>query len=86
MYQKAEEILPPILLEEIQKYCHGTILYVPKKTERAAWGSKSGSRIIIDNRNNEIVNQFNQGKNVEEIAIEFHLSTSAIKKIVYSKK
>jgi len=38
-YIKAEEILPPELINEIQKYIQGTQIYIPKKQgRRLGWG------------------------------------------------
>ena len=33
-YKNAGEILPPHLVEEIQKYVQGVFLYVPKKDKK----------------------------------------------------
>lgn len=86
MYQKAEDILPLTLVREIQSYCQGTILYIPKTTRRAAWGTKSGSRGMLDDRNAEIRTFFLKGMSIPKLANKFHLSASSIKKIVYVKE
>ncbi|MEI2663018.1 CD3324 family protein [Rossellomorea sp. LJF3] len=85
-YVKAESVLPQSLVKEIQKYVQGETLYIPKpKAEYRKWGSRSGSRRIIDERNDEIKAAFSNGKSIHELAGEYHLSSETIKKIVYKK-
>ena len=50
-YIKATAILPEKLLLEIQKYVQGETLYIPK-TEKVhkKWGSRSGTRKLIDRK------------------------------------
>ena len=38
-YIRAAEILPPELVEELQQYADGAVIYIPKKEEdKKAWG------------------------------------------------
>jgi Mor family transcriptional regulator len=85
-YVKAESVLPQSLLKEIQKYVEGETLYIPKrKAEYRKWGSRSGSRRIIDERNAKIKAAFSNGKSIYDLAREHYLSSETIKKIVYKK-
>ncbi|MCA0148419.1 MULTISPECIES: CD3324 family protein [Rossellomorea] len=85
-YVKAESVLPQSLVKEIQKYVQGETLYIPKpKAEHRKWGSRSGSRRIIDERNANIKAAFSNGKPIQELACEYYLSSETIKKIVYKK-
>ncbi|NEY18931.1 hypothetical protein G4D61_02970 [Bacillus ginsengihumi] len=86
-YINANKVLPEKLLLEIQKYVQGETLYIPKqKTEHRKWGSVSGGRELIDDRNSTIRNLFISGSSIEQLANEYYLSTETIKKIVYSYK
>lgn len=86
-YVKAESVLPPSLLVEVQKYVQGETLYIPKpKVKYRKWGSRSGSRKEIDERNVEIKEAFLKGKTIQELAEHYHLSTETIKTIVYRKR
>lgn len=58
-YVNAKEILPPALIEELQKYLDGAHLYVPRKT-RKSWGTESGTREQLDRRNMEIQSLYRQ--------------------------
>ncbi|SFS64182.1 CD3324 family protein [Paenibacillus sp. BC26] len=82
-YKNGRDVLPPRLLEELQRYIQGELIYVPKQqSERAAWGEKSGSRIIIGQRNEEIYRRYADGSTVQELERQYHLSGDSIRKII----
>ena len=84
-YVKATSILPESLLVEIQKYVQGETIYIPKvEGTYQKWGSLSGGRKKIDERNTSIKNAFYNGKSISQLAHEYYLSIETIKKIVYS--
>jgi Mor family transcriptional regulator len=86
-YTNATKVLPQKLIMEIQKYVQGETLYIPKpKTEYMDWGSLSGGRRLLEQRNAAIRNAFQNSSSIEQLAKEFFLSTETIKKIVYSHK
>ena len=83
-YISAENILPKELIDEIQKYCQGQYVYIPKEQGiRSKWGTKSGVRKELEIRNNEIKTKFHNGESKEALAEDYCLSISSIKKIVY---
>ncbi|ASN06485.1 CD3324 family protein [Virgibacillus necropolis] len=85
-YVKANKILPEELIVELQKYVQGETLYIPKsKSNYQKWGTCSGGRKVLDERNACIQIGFNNGKSIDQLADEYFLSTETIKKIVYSK-
>ena len=44
-YVNAEDVLPKMLVEEIQKYVDGQLLYIPRKNGRSlSWGEKNGTK------------------------------------------
>lgn len=85
-YVNANHILPEKLIMEIQKYVQGETIYIPKleKTYRK-WGTVTGSRTQLDERNATIRKAFKNGKSIEDLADEYFLSTYTIRKIVYKK-
>ena len=85
-YENAKDILPASLLEEIQKYAEGKVIYIPKRSKREGWGEASGYREKLNKRNAAILNRYSSGTSIMEIAEEFFLSPETIKKIVYGKK
>jgi Mor family transcriptional regulator len=83
-YKNAKDIFPPELLKEIQKYVQGERVYIPQlENVRTNWGKKSGSRLEITFRNNEIMKKYKEGLSMDELAELFCLSGESIRKIVY---
>ena len=85
-YENAKNILPEKLLEEVQKYAGGKVIYIPKKESAKGWGEASGYRDRLNKRNAMICNRYSSGHSIMEIAEEFFLSPETIKKLVYGKK
>ncbi|MDE6816350.1 MAG: hypothetical protein K2P71_10030, partial [Lachnospiraceae bacterium] len=82
-YKNAAEILPPELLQEVQCYIEGELLYIPRSNSKQEWGAVSGSKKFYLERNYQIKELFHNGKSVEELAVKFGVSSSTIKKIIY---
>jgi hypothetical protein len=83
-YIKADQMLPPDLLREVQKYVQGSLMYVPRETNvRQAWGSRSGARASLDSRNAAIRTAKASGKRIDDLADEYGLSPDGIRKILY---
>lgn len=85
-YENAKEILPEVLLKEVQKYASGKLLYIPVENETKSWGEVSGYRQKLLKRNVMICNQYKSGVTLSELAEEYFLSLDSIKKIVYGKQ
>ena len=84
-YKNAGEILPPHLVEEIQKYVQGVFLYVPKKdkkTKRAVTEYK----IELEKRNNRIYKMHLEGVCNEQLAENFSLAQSSIRRILIEQR
>ncbi len=85
-YMRVDRILPDDLVKEIQKYIQGEYIYIPSVPEKKKrWGEKSKSRDYLKARNAKILNQYMGGQSISNLAEEFFLSDSSIKKIVYKK-
>lgn len=86
-YINAIEVLPANLLNEIQTYIAGEILYIPQpKDKKNSWGSKTGTKQEIINRNKQIKFDKKSGKTIDELMLKYNLSYDTIKKIVYTKE
>lgn len=85
-YKKGAEVLPAHLLEEVQKYIDGGLVYIPKKSKRVGWGYLTGLRKLLEERNREILELYKNGIPIDEIANIYYLSEETIRKIVYGKK
>ena len=82
-YRNASEIFPDELLKEIQKYSSGELIYIPEKSEKKEWGTKSGAREYYVERNAEIRRKHREGKSISELEQEYGLSHDTIRRILY---
>lgn len=83
-YVNAEDVLPKHLVEEIQKYVDGQLIYIPRKMENSlAWGEKKGTKEELLKRNQEIIDYYKDGHTVEELSKLFFLSEKRIRGIIH---
>lgn len=86
-YKNGRDVLPPSLLEELQRYVGGELIYVPKAEEqRVPWGEASGTRKLLAERNREICLLRSEGWTVAELERRFHLSDVSIRKILSASR
>lgn len=81
-YVNAKQVLPDLLIEEIQKYIQGSYIYIPK-TERVAWGASTGIRDELNQRNEQIRKLYKNGFEVLKLAELYGLSEERIRAIIY---
>lgn len=82
-YVNAEDVLPKVLVEEIQKYVDGQLLYIPRKNENfLSWGEKCGTKEKMARRNQTIVSRFYSGKTISELSEAYYLSEKRIRGII----
>lgn len=84
-YIKAEDILPKELLETIQQYVNGQLIYIPCK-EKQEWGAGTDSRRFFRERNERIFDSFNAGTSTKDLALLFSLSEKSIQRILREQK
>lgn len=83
VYKNAKDVLPEALLKEIQKYSDGEVLYIPAKSQKAAWGGRNGAALQYKERNDKIRSMYTaESCSCEELADRFYLSVDSIKKII----
>ena len=86
-YVKAEEILPMELIELIQQYVDGRNIYIPRKSEnRKEWGTDTGMRKELLDRNRKIYTDYIAGIKISKIAEKYYLSEKSIQRIVREMK
>lgn len=86
IYRNATEVLPPELVEQLQRYVQGVQIYVPIKGEPAGWGEKSGTRRQLAQRNAEIRRCYAAGEAVEALAERYFLTCDSVRKILRRKQ
>lgn len=86
-YVNANQLLPDVLVKELQSYIQGGYIYVPAiKSQLKRWGELSGYREEIAQRNRKIISEYKSGMSLEALADKYFLSVYAIRKIIYQKK
>jgi len=86
-YINAIDVLPKVLVEEIQRYVDGQLLYIPRKNENSlSWGEKNGTKEKLENRNQKIVNSYYSGQTIEELCKAYYLSEKRIQGIIHEYK
>ena len=82
-YIRAEEVLPPELLERLQDYVEGCAIYVPKRQPgRRAWGVRTGIRQELTDRNAHIRAEYRAGDDLETLMRRYCLSDKSIQRIL----
>ncbi len=82
-YINAAEILPDKLVQEIQKYINGQLIYIPKTNGNKEWGTLSGARSYYSERNRKIKDAHDRGENIDHLAARYGLARSTIRNIIY---
>ncbi|MBO5167411.1 MAG: hypothetical protein J6B90_12540 [Lachnospiraceae bacterium] len=83
-YINAKEVLPKKLLDEVRSYTGDGLIYIPPKNDaRRVWGSKTGTKQMLEERNNEIRRKKSAGITIHTLAEEYNLSVDTIKRVLY---
>ncbi len=84
-YKNAGAILPSELIEEIQKYIQGEFLYIPKKDKQRK-RAVTEYKIELEKRNNRIYKMHLEGMSNEQLARNFSLAQSSIRRIIIEQR
>lgn len=86
-YIRAEDVLPSEVLTLVQEFVDGGMLYVPKKNAgRSTWGSVSGMKEYLEERNAQICGEYHLGSSVHMLAEKYYLSEKSIQRIIRDSK
>lgn len=83
-YLNGKDVLPNHLLEALQQYVDGCMIYVPSSTIRTGWGEKNGTKTRLATRNQSIKRAHFEGCSIKALSQEHYLSESSIRKIIKS--
>lgn len=85
-YRNAKTILPEDLLEQLQQYAEGEVLYIPKRPQNhKEWGEVRGTRRRTSERNRAIKAAYAAGTGVPALAERYCLTEETVRKILYRK-
>ncbi len=86
-YLKATDVLPKDVVEEVQKYVDGELLYFPrKKNYRRKWGDTTGIKETLSVRNLSIYKDYMNGMNLKTLSDKYFLTPKSIGRIVRNEK
>ncbi len=84
-YIHALEILPEELIEKIQQYVDGQVIYIPKiKSKKCKWGEKTDTKVYFEVRNFQIYSSYKNGTTVLELSEKYFLTPKSIQRIIRS--
>ncbi len=81
-YKNAKEVLPEYLLLEIMKYTGGGLVYFPAHKVKKSWGSSSGIKDELKERNIKIKSDYKNGFSVCKLRKKYFLSQSSLYRII----
>ena len=84
-YIRAEDVLPQELIETIQQYVDGKLIYIPCK-EKQEWGSATSAKVFFRERNERIYRNYINGISLQELAHSFSLSEKSIQRILREQR
>lgn len=82
-YQNLIDLLPKELLEQIQQYVDGKVIYIPKKQEnKKQWGENTNTKKFLAERYCRICEDYNNGMNIRQLAEKYFLAEKSIQRII----
>lgn len=86
-YLRAEEILPKEVLDLIQQYVDGQMIYIPRKEGcQRSWGSGTDTKKDLEYRNEQIYMEYQSGSSIAELALRYCLAEKSIQRIIRTHK
>ena len=85
--QSVTDLLPKELLEQIQEYAGGKVIYIPKKkANKSHWGTNTDTRKYIAERNHQIYIDFQNGMNAQQLSEKYFLTKKSIQRILKQER
>ncbi|SCK01044.1 Uncharacterized conserved protein [uncultured Eubacterium sp.] len=86
-YQNPIDLLPKELLEQLQEYVEGQIIYIPKKkANRKLWGENTDTKQFLSSRNRQIYVDFQNGMDLGQLSEKYFLTEKSIQRIIKQQK
>ena len=84
-YKNANDVLPTELVKELQKYIQGEFLYIPIK-EKKKHRAVTEYKIELEKRNNRLYKMHLEGVKNEQLAKNFSLSQSSVRRVIVEQR
>jgi len=86
-YKNSIDLLPKELIEQVQKYIDGKVIYIPKKQEnKKHWGDNTDTKQLLSMRNLQIYTDYENGMTIPQLAEKYFLAEKSIQRILKQKK
>ena len=86
-YIKALDILPIEVIEQIQNYIDGEIIYIPRiEKHKKGWGECTDTKEKLAFRNRNIYMDYVNGMRIKELAMKYYLVEKSIQRILQIEK
>ena len=86
-YIKAKDVLPLEVIEQVQQYISGEVLYIPKKeNSKCFWGENTLTKRELAERNAKIYSEFCSGIPMSKLAKKYFLVEKSIQRIIRQEK
>lgn len=85
--QNPIDLLPAELLEQLQNYVEGRVIYIPKKpSNKMHWGEKTDTKKVLALRNSQICSDFRDGLGIRQLSEKYFLAEKSIQRILRQEK
>lgn len=85
-YIRAVDVLPQELIEQLQQYVDGAMLYIPKKEDEKGRGGQTAAKAALAKRNARIYTEFIEGSSAQSLAEKYFLAKKSIERIIRREK
>ncbi len=86
-YQNSTNLLPKELIEQIQKYVDGKVIYIPKKQiNKKRWGENTDTKQVLSSRNCKICLDRQNGMSIKQLSEKYFLTEKSIQRILRQEK
>ena len=86
-YQNSANLLPKELIEQIQKYVDGKVIYIPKKQiNKKSWGENTDTKQVLSSRNCKICSDRQNGMTIKQLSEKYFLTEKSIQRILRQEK
>lgn len=82
-FQNPVDLLPQELLEQLQEYAEGKVIYIPKKaSNKLHWGDNTNTKQTLALRNSQICSDYRNGLNNRQLSEKYYLAEKSIQRIL----
>ncbi len=70
-YQNSIDLLPKELIEQVQEYIDGKVIYIPKSKTQKHWGENTNTKQVLASRNSQICINFQNGMSIKQLSEKY---------------